>query len=262
MKYKPYIHAFKIGFARELAYPVNFFLGRTRNVILLVLMYYIWSEVFKHVAFFSGVSVHWFITYVFVAHVLRSFVIGGQFRDVASEITSGAFSRYLVQPIRYGLFHFFQNLSQRLIHGCVSVVEVLVLCAVFSFSPDIAIKHLPLAVFVTCVASLLYFLLVFTANLFAFWSREAMGPLFFFDWFMEFASGSFFPLFIVGSSALSVILLFPFPYTLYVPTLLFLQGTTNIVSAILLSLFWIFLLLFASHVVFQKGLRQYTGDGL
>jgi ABC-2 type transport system permease protein len=67
------------------------------------------------------------------------------------------------------------------------------------------------------IAIFLYFLLSYAVSLFAFWSREAMGPRFLFEWFLEFASGAFFPLSILSSIFYAFLAFLPFSYLIYFP---------------------------------------------
>ncbi len=263
MKYKPYLRAFKNGFSTELAYPVNFFMGRLRNVLLLILVYYVWQAVFAQSTRFSGVSLAWFLSYIFIAHIVKSFVVGAQFREVAYEITNGTFSKFLLQPIHHGVFHFFQGLAPRMIHAVTACVEVIIFCVLFSFTPQIgSFSQVLFGIFFLSVAYGIYFLLAYTAQLLAFWSQEAMGPLFFFDWFMEFSSGSMFPLIIMSPFLYHLVLHLPFAYTVYIPTTLFMTGTQIHLSIIGICILLCILLYAFSRFIFFKGLRQYSGDGI
>lgn len=263
MKYKPYLRAFKNGFSAELAYPINFLFGRIRNIVVLILMYYVWQAVFLSTKSFFNVSLEWFLSYIFISHIVKSFVIGSQFREVAYEITSGTFSKFLIQPVHHGFFHFSQGLASRCINTVSAFIEVALFCVLFSFIPQVgSLSQIGYGIVFVVVATMLYFLLVYTVQLFAFWSREASGPLFFFEWFMEFMSGSMFPLFIAGQAFLGAILLFPFPYTVYIPSLVFLKNSTLNAESVIVCIHWCILLSIFSFFIYRKGLRQYSGEGI
>ncbi|MCU0679059.1 MAG: ABC-2 family transporter protein [Planctomycetes bacterium] len=263
---KKYWVVMKMSIARLLAYRFNFFLGRLRNIIVLLLFYYVWRDLTLKSGVFAGYSEAELVTYVFGANLLRSIIFGPQSRDIAEEINQGIFSKYLVMPINYFWFNFCRELGLRFVHLFSAVAEV----AVFAFIlqarllPPADFKTAALAAASVFLAIGLYFTLSFLVNLLAFWSREAMGPRFLFEWFLEFASGAYFPLNILPKAFFSALSFLPFFYILYLPLSLYLGklSSSEIGMGFSRQFGWIIVFGSLAYLTWQKGLKRYTGEGI
>jgi ABC-2 type transport system permease protein len=263
---KKYWTVFRISWQKELEYRFNFLLGRLRNIIVLLLLYFVWHTLTSPTGTFAGYDQNELVTFVLGANVLRSIVFGTQARSVAAEINDGTFSAYLVKPVHHLLFVFFRELAQRCLHTLTAVFEVAVFSALVDARILIQIQWHWLALFFvsTSLAMILYFLLSYTVNLIAFWSREAMGPKFLFDWFLEFASGAYFPLDILASGLYAVFASLPFFYLLYFPIQVYLgrMPLRQVAGGIGLQLIWIGLCILGARFVWAKGLMRFTGEGI
>jgi len=257
---------FKIGWQQELEYRFNFFLGRLRNIIVMLLLYFVWLTLTSVSGRFAGYTRSELITYVFGINVLRSVVFGAQTKLVASEINEGAFSKYLTMPVSHFMRTFSVELAQRSLYGATSLLEVLI----FSYLLRVELVFprnlmiLTLSITSVALASLLYFLMSYAMSLVAFWSREAMGPRFLFDWFVEFASGAYFPLDILSPALFEALGFLPFASIIFLPMQIYLGriGPSGALQAILLQVGWVILLSPAVLSVWKRGLRKYTGEGM
>ena len=263
---KKYLTIFRISWQRELEYRFNFLLGRLRSIVVLLLLYSIWHTLASTTGTFAGYTQRELITYVLGATILRSIVFGTQARSVAAEINDGTFSTYLVKPVNHFLFVFFRELAQRSISTVSAVIEV----ALFSFLVDARIflqvdwRWMTLFVVTTCLALVLYSLLSYTINLIAFWSREAMGPKFLFDWFLEFSSGAYFPMDILGAGLFAAFATLPFFYLLFFPIGVYLGRYTGWQAAggIAMQVVWIGIGIHVARFVWARGLMRFTGEGI
>jgi ABC-2 type transport system permease protein len=91
-----------------------------------------------------------------------------------------------------------------------------------------------------------------------------MGPKFLFDWFLEFASGAYFPLDILASGLFAVFASLPFFYLLYFPIQVYLGRLPfrQVAGGIGLQLVWIGLCILGARFVWAKGLMRFTGEGI
>jgi ABC-2 type transport system permease protein len=74
---KKYITAFNLEFQRILSFRFNFFIGRLRSVIVMLVLYFFWTGVAGSSRQFAGYSHEQLLTYVFLVNILRSVVFGG-----------------------------------------------------------------------------------------------------------------------------------------------------------------------------------------
>ncbi len=263
---KKYWVVFAISWQKELEYRFNFFLARLRSVLVMVLLYFVWLALTKKSGRFAGYTQAELVTYVFGINVLRSVIFGAQSRQVASDINEGTLSAYLTRPMSYFLRTVAAEFGQRCLYAVTALGEVLLFLLLLKADLLVQRDAAVLALFALSVAlaAALYFLLSYAVSLLAFWSREAMGPKFLFDWVLEFASGAYFPLDILTPAFFAVFSALPFALILYLPMEIYL-GRADLAAAlrgIALQAAWV--LLFGPSVfwVWQRGLRKYTGEGM
>ena len=257
---------FKISGQKELEYRFNFFLARLRNVLVMLLLYFVWLTLTRKSGRFAGYSQTELITYVFGINIFRSVIFGTQSRQVASDINDGMLSAYLTMPINYFVRTYSAELAQRCLYAMTALGEVLLFS--FLFKVDLLIQRdaAIMAFFTVSIvlASTLYFLLSYAISLLAFWSREAMGPKFLFDWVLEFASGAYFPLDILSPALFTVLAFLPFASIMYLPMQIYLgrAGMHGAMQGIALQYAWIALFGPTAFWVWKRGLKKYTGEGM
>ncbi len=256
----------KISWQRELEYRFNFVLGRLRSILVMLLLYYVWFTVTKKSGKFAGYSQDELITYVFGINILRAIVFGAQSKQVASDINDGSLSAYLAMPINYFIRTFSAEFAQRSLFLVTALAEVALFSSILKvdliFQHDTAI--LALFSLSIALASVLYFLFSYAMSLLAFWSREALGPRFLFDWFLEFASGAYFPIDILSAGLASILSILPFASIMYLPMQIYL-GRTGLHGAwkgIALQSVWIVVFCPMVLWVWKRGLNKYTGEGI
>jgi ABC-2 type transport system permease protein len=263
---KKYLTVFKTSWANELEYRAAFLLARSRNIIYLLLLYYVWLSLSKMTGRFAMYGTEELTTYVFGAHLLRSVIFGAQSRLPAWEINDGTFSIFLVRPVSHFWFVFWRELAQRAIYFASAVAELVIFVwltrANFLGLVDWGVTIIILITIINAI--FLYFLLTYLVNLFAFWSREAMGPRFLFEWFLEFGSGAFFPLDILSKTLLITFQFLPFAYIVYFPLKTYLGKWDPWQIATGISIQIVFIIIFSLLVIFtwRRGLRRYSGEGI
>ena len=263
---KKYLTVFKTSWANELEYRIAFILSRFRNIVFLLLLYYVWLYLSKITGRFAMYSAEELSTYVFLAHLLRAIIFGAQSRLAALEINDGTFSTYLVKPITHFWFVFWRELAQKTIYFISAVAElaIFIFLTKAHFLAQNNIKFLLFFALAILGSLFLYFLLTYLVSLLAFWSREAMGPRFLFEWFMEFSSGAFFPLDILSKSALLAFQFLPFAYIMYFPLKIYLGKWDfwQIITGISLQLVFIIFVSLLIMVAWRRGLKRYSGEGI
>ncbi len=262
---RKYWAVFRLSFARIMAYRFNFLLGRLRNVVVMLLLFYVWRSLTLKTGSFAGYTEAELVAYVFGINILRSVIFGAQSRDVAHEINQGYFSKYLAQPVNYFWFNWFRELAQRSVNTLAAVVEVSLFVLILRVDIFTQSSRLLLAACLLSIilAALLYSVISYAVSLLAFWSREAMGPRFLFEWILESASGAYFPLNILSPFWFAVLSRLPFFYLLYLPISIYLgrYGWPQIMLGLTWQLFWLVGFSLLTKVIWDKGLERYSGEG-
>ncbi len=263
---KKYWVVFTVSWQKELEYRFNFFLARLRSVLVMMLLYFVWVALTKKSGRFAGHSQAELVTYVFGINVLRSVIFGAQSRQVASDINEGMLSAYLTKPVNYLVRTFAAEFAQRSLYAAAALGEVLLFLLLLR--ADLLVQRdaavLTLFALSVVLSATLYFLLSYSVSLLAFWSREAMGPKFLFDWVLEFASGAYFPLDILSPALFAAFSALPFALIMYLPMEIYL-GRADLSAAlrgIALQATWVLLFGLSALWVWRRGLRKYTGEGM
>lgn len=258
---------YKMDVSTTLAYRFDFVVDRIRNILLLVLLYFIWFVLTNKSVNFAGFTQQELLTYVFGIHILRGWVFGGQTRRVAQEINNGTFSNWLIRPINPFFLHYFRELGERTVLLVTSLLEVAIFAyivgAKFLLQADLSILSLWFISFI--FAHILYYILSYIIHMFAFWSREAMGPRFLFEWILEFASGAFFPLVIIGGSLVgTIVYALPFRFLVYDPLMIYLykMPVSDMYITLYNQMLWMIVVGICAYGVYRRGLRRYSGEGI
>lgn len=266
MKIKKYFTVFKASWSRTMTYRVDLLMWRLRSIMVMIMLYYVWNSLTISSGKFAGYSSSEIFTYVLWVNFLRSAVFGTQTRQMAAEINNGWFNKYLITPINFFWYEFFRELAERLINIILAIAEVLVFY--FIVKPDIITQTDPKIIIIFLLAAILamflYYLSSYLMALIAFWSREAMGPRFLFEWIMEFGSGAFFPLDILSKSLFGFFQFLPFAYMIFLPINIYLSRADfqQASRVVLVQLFWIIVFGCAVIILWKRGLKKYAGEGI
>lgn len=259
---------FRMSLASELVYKTNFIIWRVRNILSLIVVFYLWNTVFSDAGkVVFGYDKTKMLTYIFLILVVKAFVLTSKSTDVAGEIGRGDLSNYLVKPVNYFKFWFTKDISYKVLNISFAAVEFIILF--YLLKPELflqtSIFYLTGFIFSILIALLIYFFLIMIVSAIPFWAPElGWGSHFLITViFVEFLSGALFPLDIFPQVVQKILLLTPFPYLLYFPVQIYLGKLdfASTVIGILISLFWVFILNILLKTLWTKGLKIYQAYG-
>ena len=264
---KKYLAIFKISFAQEFAYRLNFIMWRVRNVMQIILIFFLWSSVFSdpsRVVF--GYDKARILTYVFGILIIKAIVLSARTVDVAGEISSGDLTNFLLKPVSYFKYWFTRDLSSKALNLSFAVVETTILYFIvkppFFFQTDVA--QIMAFVFSLVLAIILFFGLLFLSNLITFWMPEqGWGLQFLLIVFTDFLSGGITPLDILPLVVQRILYALPFPYLLFFPLQVYLGKISGAMmwGGLLIAMAWVLVLMVALNFVWNKGIRKYEAVG-
>lgn len=259
-----YWAVFKVNWQKSFEYRADFLGHLGMGIITFVVMYFVWSAVFKGREFFGGYTFSTMMTYVLMTkflHFTQRHNIG---RQMAYEIKEGRMSLYLLKPasyLRWWLSIFLADRSfEFIIRLGVIIVFFLLLPKVLIFS---SLERLVLFLGFLFFSLVINFLTnVFTAS-FAFWLtdvrlfRTAMFMIF------DFFAGGLIPLDVMPPLLKSIGLVLPFQYTTYFPIKLY-QGSIKgwlAIKGFGVVTLWIIFLSVLMRAIWKKGLKRYEAVG-
>lgn len=261
-----YLAIARITFANLLQYRWDFLISQSRIILLLITLYFLWTQVFKARATLFNFSQAQIITYVFLASIVRQFVLTSATDQIAQELQSwGKFFSYLLRPVGYFRFWF----TVDLVYKITSLIFIILITFVMINILNITLTW-PTEVFSTLlflvsifIASLIYFYIGILVSTTGFWTSQVWGLQFLVVLILEFSAGSYFPIDVLPANLQSIIKLTPFPYLLYYPISIFLGKLSLFESlkVIFIAVTWLAAIFIITKFIWNKGLKVYEAWG-
>jgi len=265
---KKYLQIFKLSFQQEFAYRLNFVMWRVRNILQIILLFFLWSSVFKDPQTeVFGYNQEKILTYVFGILILRAIVFSARAVDVAGEISNGDITNFLLKPVNYFKYWATRDIASKILNLGFSVFEITILFLILK--PNLFLQTNLLTLFAVLIsltmAVILFFCLLFITNMSAFWMPENgwAAQFLFIAIITDFLSGGVFPLDILPLAFQKVLYSSPFPYLLFFPLQVYLGKIAGleIIRGLATAFTWVFILFMTVKFIWAKGLRRYSAEG-
>jgi len=265
---KKYFQIFKISFQQEFSYRLNFIMWRVRNILQIILIFFLWSSVFANPQTeVFGYNQEKILTYVFGILILRAIVFSARAVDVAGEISNGDITNFLLKPVNYFKYWATRDAASKVLNLSFSVFEITILFLILK--PNLFLQTNPLSLFAVLVslilAVILFFCLLFITNMSAFWMPENgwAAQFLFIVIITDFLSGGVFPLDIMPLAFQKVLYSTPFPYLLFFPLQVYLGKIAGleVIRGLITSFVWVCILFMMVRFIWAKGLRRYSAEG-
>lgn len=256
----------KSAWIRNLNYrftTVMFRIGEVAEILVLILM---WTAIYASGSgMIKGFTLSEMITYVLVGNLCSVAVRNFLPSFVSRDINEGRLSMFLVKPISYINYIFFNELGRAamavFVSVCSQLLVILFFLDRFTFNTDSTYLLLILAmVFFAFIIELLTGFLIGTI---AFWTDEVEGLQTTIDRIRKFFAGGYFPLSLLPATIASASMYLPFAYSFFVPAQLYLKKI-DIHSGLVglaIQFAWIILLSITLSFVWKRGLRKYEASG-
>lgn len=255
---------FRINWQKSVEYRADFIGHLGMGIISFVVMYFIWSAVFKGRNSFGGYTFSTMMTYVLMTKFLHFVSRHNIGRMIADEIKEGKISMYLIKPVNYLRWWFSIFLADR---SFEFFVRLSMLVIFFLFLPNVVSflglsRFIPFLLFLSISMMINFLLNLFIAS-FAFWLtdvrlfRSAIFMIF------DFLAGGLVPIDIMPPALRNVSLLLPFQFTTFFPIRLY-QGSLEpgqIFRGIGLAIAWMSALAVIMSFVWKKGVKRYEAVG-
>jgi len=263
----------RIALEERLVYRGDFALGTLMRFLPIVTQIFLWWAVFdsaggtssqQHIAGYRFQNV---VAYYLLTMVSRAFSsMPGLASGIALQIRNGEIKKFLIQPVDMLEFLMLTRLAHKLAYYTVAILPfafVFFLCRGFFVDgwPDAT----TLAAFLLALvlSFLLGFFLEASIGLLGFWFLEISSLLFVYMLLSYFLSGHMFPLDMLPAPWSQLVAVLPLKYLAYFPAAVFLGKVTgaDLVRELCISAAWVVVFLVLSRVMFQRGVRRYSGFG-
>jgi ABC-2 type transport system permease protein len=208
---------FSLSLQNEFTYRLNFTLWRVRNVLKIVMTYFLWQGIFMTTTNAFGYTADQMTTYVLMVLIITAVVFSAPSSEIGGEIARGDLSNYLVKPFSYLKYWFTRDIASKLLNMIFVCLELTILWIFLKPHFEFQINLLAFIGFLISVTlgMLLYFFFQMTTRFVAFWSPENIWGISFLTFlFTDLLGGTIFPLDILPIPFQFALSLTPFLYLL------------------------------------------------
>jgi len=262
---KKYYYIILGVFNEYMAYRLNFLLWRFRMMIQLFVVFALWHAIYESHTTIFGYTEHQMLTYILLTSVVRSVVLSSTTQQIGAYINDGTLSNYLLRPVHFVKVFIARDTSDKLLNSMCSLVEITILF--FLFRPHMYIQSDWLLLLLSCISLVLgiaiYFFYSMFFSLIGFWTADIWALRFISFIFLEFFSGTLYPLDILPKPIFWVSQILPFSYCVYQPIRTYIGGASypEVVSNMVISVIWVVLFWLGTMRLWHRGLRRYAAEG-
>lgn len=263
-KYKA---SFLMGLQRSLEYRFEFFVGILSTLFPILIQVFLWSAIYGGTGqdTMYGYDFAQMLAYVAIAGAVGKFVVTGVEEMVNSDIHTGGLSVYIVKPVKYIPFRFFQAMGQKFASTVTMLIFTAVSVAALVLTVGFEIRLYAVCLFIPALllAMLVNFFIFFIVSISAFWLTEVGRFFHALQISVMVASGGVFPITVFGSTYAAVSRFLPFQYTSYFPISVMTGALTiaEVLGGMCVQLVWILVLMVLSDVFWRAGLKRYVAVG-
>ena len=259
---RKYRQIFKTSIQEFLAYRVDFLMPILSTFMQLLLLYFLWKAAYDGAGEKFGYTFDSMFSYYLFVTLAAVLIKTNVENRMAEEIRFGGLSVDLLRPYRYLWKSLFVECGNKALNIAYSGVGVLVL--LFSYGQFVQIEgriqNVPWFILFCLLGYAINLLMGMIIGCFAFWMTHIGGFISFVNQSISFLSGAYFPIELLGIGFLTVS---PFVYTKYIPAKV-ISGSyqfSEILTLLLIGVFWIIILLGVYKVLWRLGLKKYEAVG-
>jgi len=259
-----YLASYIIAWQTMAEYRFAFFVTAFNRWIRVLALILIWTAVFAGKESVGGYSLVQFISYLIIAEVCIFLVRPNISEKVAVWIKNGLMNAFLVKPINYMKYWFAEVMAKRTHLFLVMLVPLILIASFTEFFAQTDPMQLTLFFVSLLLAIVTYFIFDFTVGLTGFWLHKVSSLNILQSALIYFLSGAMFPLSLLPQWAQTLSSVLPFQYFVYYPAQIYLGNITGMqaINGFFIEIIWLGIFYAVYTVVWNKGLKEYTGVGV
>ncbi len=262
-KFKAYI---KIGVidALEMRFQLVYWLYV--NMAPIILMAYLWSNVYSKKDLIGGFSLNMMVTYYILTRLFNRIVSTYSEERIAKDIKDGQLNQFITRPISYISFKFGERIGIRIIN---LVIVIPIYAIMILFLKKYFIWQMTLLNFTIISINLFlsltsFFLLAFIIGLMAFFMIETHSLNGLKEQVTGLMSGYIFPLSLLPPELQQIFKYLPFAYYYNFPMQVYFNqiSTREMLLGLVIQSIWIVILYGICKLMWKKGTKNYEATGI
>src|SRR3989339_632651 len=255
----PLIQVFKTTIREYAAYRLNFILWRLRMFLNLLFNFFLWSAVFDTRSTFGPFPKHAMISYILYAYLISTFVLGSRTAEIGAYINDGTIINLILKPVSFFKYYFARDIADKVMNIVFALLELAIVIWLFNATLVLPQNIMLFALFFIN-GILISFFINLMLSFIGFWTPEIWAPRFLFIMLVFFISGSYFPLNLLPPPVYHALLVTPFPYLFFLPSLTLIGQIDGavILFQLFFSYFWVVILYHLALYMWKTGNKNFS----
>lgn len=236
------------------------FIYKFSGIFEVVIILSVWMFLFSWSEILGGFTREEMIAYIIIGNLIGLLAAIFLYRVIASDINHENSKLLIYRPMEYLREVLLKRLVKNLLPFFIAVIfnSFLLLFLLESVEVTVNPLHLIVIGLMIILAFIIELLIAYIIKLYIFWTIESKELFSLINWLKKFLAGSFFPLSFLSPVLVGVSLFFPFAYSFYVPTELFLKKIDILVGikGLGVQTLWIIVLYLFIKIVLDNRLKN------
>lgn len=260
-----YIEVLKMILKNQMAYRFDTLNSAAMSFFRVYLSYLLWRIIYESNETVGGYTFAMMLTYYIISSLFMKlnkadFVVW----EMSDDIRNGRFTKYITRPLNPLKYYITACYAKTMFTFGINLTAFIFWILIFKehflvqkdpFILMMVLVFVMIGIFITIQTN--YFIATF-----AFKTMDVIGLYFMFLGIIEFFSGALIPLSLLPENVLALMRYFPYYYTLYFPSALYLgQRTDEIPFALVVSLLWAVSMYLVNKMFYQRLYKSYEGVG-
>lgn len=269
MLFQQELAAMRHSFKAAIEWRASMVLSVITGPLFFLVNYFIWTAVFaaSGKTVISGYTLNEMIIYLAITQASFYFMWNDAGQRIANRVRKGSLAKYLLRPMSYMRFEYFDMIGHRALATLIEVIPVVTVLVLFLGIESFKTSHPVQFVFALIIGLTINFQINALLGTISFWVVEPQGFMRIYNTLLVFLSGAIIPLSLFPSWFQSFSFYLPFQFIRFVPASVFL-GSYELAgkvyeptSALLLGLAQIIVLALLIKIFWAISIRKYSGVG-
>lgn len=261
-----YYEVAKINFKVQLIWRFDVVVNMMFTIIKILFAYILWKAVFGENEIVSGFTFNSMLSY----YIISSFLSGidmskSTSEEICNRVKLGTFSKYMIIPINVQNYFIAKNFGMTCFYFVFNMISAFVW--IFIFKLDFAFTSNPVQIFISIL--MIFLGLVFMMQLHFFigiLSFKFLEIGFFrmiIENISEFVTGTMIPLILLPEVVVSVMKIFPFYYTAYLPSMLLIdRNSSEATQGLIIIALWVLFFFIVNKIIYKRMRTLFDGAGI
>ncbi|KPI47670.1 ABC transporter permease [Clostridioides difficile] len=261
-----YYEVAKINFKVQLIWRFDVVVNMMFTIIKILFAYILWKAVFGENKIVSGFTFNSMLSY----YIISSFLSGidmskSTSEEICNRVKLGTFSKYMIIPINVQNYFIAKNFGMTCFYFVFNMISDFV--CIFIFKLDFAFTSNPVQIVISILMIFLGLIFMMQLHFFIGILSFKFLEIGFFRMIIEniseFVTGTMIPLILLPEVLVTVMKVFPFYYTTYLPSMLLIGRNSNeAVQGLIIISLWVLFFFIVNKIMYKRMRTLFDGVGI